>query len=314
MEDRTTIPESFTFVMNVSHLKDATRYTLAPGHELRRATPEEVLVIKDSMDTRDPAPMRYMLWECRWPHPGGTVEFLPPEEWRYFVIAFRESNITAVNLVGAFDLAPVELEVGHSILYQEFDGKVGYAVGRQPGRTLHVLEGAMDNKSFFVDVSAADVEAIQTIHRQLQQHDHRLVDLKRLATRLSELKSLRHSSPLRFLGYFAILESLLTHPPQLSDPYDSITRQVKKKIALLDHRWPRPLDYSPFGGAPPDAVWSKMYAYRSAVAHGVASDFARDFRVLKSADTALALIKETVKAVVRQALFEPQLLLDLREC
>jgi len=313
---RAAVPESYAFVMNVWHLKDAATYTLAPGHELRRARPEEILVIKDSIASRGPAPrLQYMhLWECQWPHPGGTIGFLPPEEWRYFVVAFRGSNSTAAELESAFDLAPVELEVGLTVVYHEFDGQVGHGVVWQPGRTFHVLDNAMYNKSFFVDVSAADIDAIQTIHRQLQEHDHRLVDVKRLATRLSQLKGLPHGSPLRFLGYFGLLESLLTHAPKPSDPYDSITRQVKKKVALLDHRWPRTLDYSPFGGASPDTVWSKMYTYRSQVAHGAAPEFTGELAVLRSHEAALALIKETVKAVIRQALTESQLLLDLREC
>ncbi len=58
-----------------------------------------------------------------------------------------------------------------------------------------------------------------------------------------QLKALPHFSPLRFLGYFAMLESLLTHAPNPSDPYDSITRQVQKRRALLElwpFRWGKP--------------------------------------------------------------------------
>ena len=313
---RATVPESYAFVMNVWHLKEAASYTLAPGHELRRATAEEILVIKDSIASRGPAPqLQYTyLWECQWPHPGGTIGLLPQEEWRYFVIAFKGSNGTIAELESAFDLAPLELEVGLRFVYHEVGGQVGHGVVWQPGRMFHVLENAMHDNSFFVDVSVGDIGAIQAIHRQLQQHDHRLVDLERLATCLSQLKGLPHSSPLRFLGYFAVLESLLTHAPKPSDPYDSITRQVKKKLALLGHRWPRALDYSPFGGAAPDTVWSKMYTYRSLLAHGAAPEFTRELAALRSHELALKLIKETVKAVIRQALTEPQLLLDLREC
>jgi hypothetical protein len=140
------------------------------------------------------------------------------------------------------------------------------------------------------------------------------VDVQLLALQLGQLKGLPHKSELRFLGYFAVLESLLTHTPKPSDPYDSITRQVKKKLALLDHRFPHSIDYAPFGGTSADVVWSKMYAYRSLVAHGGIPSFDGELQVLASHDAALTLIKETVKAVIRQALSEPQLVLDLRAC
>jgi len=116
------------------------------------------------------------------------------------------------------------------------------------------------------------------------------------------------------LGYFAILESLLTHPPKPTDPYESITRQVKKKIALLDNRWTDRIDYTRFAGTPPETVWKRMYHYRSALAHGAKPDFGRELSALQNAETALNLLKETVKAVIRYALLEPQLLVDLREC
>jgi hypothetical protein len=140
------------------------------------------------------------------------------------------------------------------------------------------------------------------------------MNVENLALQLNELKAFPHRSPLRFLGYFAILESLVTHSPQPADPYDSITRQVKKKLALLNSRFRWAIDYTPFGDVPPETIWNKMYAYRSNVAHGATPQFTGELAVLKNHETALALIKGTVKAVMRQALLEPELLLALREC
>jgi hypothetical protein len=116
------------------------------------------------------------------------------------------------------------------------------------------------------------------------------------------------------LGHFAVLEALLTHPPKPTDPYDSITRQVKKKLALLDRRSQPGIDYSSFAEANRETVWAKMYAYRSTLAHGGAPTFDGDLQVLESHDNALKLVKQTAKMVIRQALIEPQLLADLRDC
>jgi len=60
------LPESYAFVMNVWHLSDAASYTLAPGHELRRATADEVAVIKDTVKSLGPAPQ--LLYRDLWEH------------------------------------------------------------------------------------------------------------------------------------------------------------------------------------------------------------------------------------------------------
>jgi hypothetical protein len=301
--------ESFAFVLNVGRLIGAPSYSVAPGHELRRARPDEVAVIKDTIGFLGPNPtFRFKsLWEHQVPSQGAQVVRLPESEWRYFVIAFKGNNLLLSQLERAFDLAPLELEVGFTVLAQ---GGVVWL----PGRLFHVLEVARHDIPFGVDVSVGDIDEMRAIHSQLQGRDDSLINVQNLALQLGQLKALPHYSPLRFLGYFAILESLLTHAPKPSDPYDSITRQVRKKLSLLNNRFSRPIDYSRFSGAAADTIWARMYEYRSRVAHGDAPDFTKDLAVLRNQETALALIKETVKAVIRQALIEPQLLLALREC
>lgn len=42
-------PENFAFVLNVSRLIDAEAYTVAPGHTLRRATPDEQEIIRKTL-------------------------------------------------------------------------------------------------------------------------------------------------------------------------------------------------------------------------------------------------------------------------
>jgi len=164
---------------------------------------------------------------------------------------------------------------------------------------------------FFRNVTRADIEETKAIMSQLELGD---AQIQNLARQLQGLKGLPHDSSLRFLGYFALLESVLTHSPKPEDRYDSITRQVQKKLSLLNSRWARKIDYGPFAGATHEKIWSKMYEYRSKIAHGGTADFSNDLKVLKGVSEALTLIRETVKSVLRHALLEPQLLRDLREC
>jgi hypothetical protein len=314
-EDQNQALESFAFVMNVRRLIDAEEYILAPGHLLRRATDEEIISIQKNLELLVASPVfAYRLfWERALPYQG-TPEKAPRDEWRYFVVAFKGEYHTISRLIDVFDLGPVELEVGFTITYRNQNGVRLDSCSWHGTRLFHVLESAWNKEDFFVDVSSRDASEIAEICTQLETHNQGLLDVYRLCRRLGELKAFPHSSPLRFLGYFAVLESLITHAPKPSDPYDSITRQVKKKITLLENRWKKRLDYSAFGGASADTVWSKMYGYRSLLSHGGTTDFAGDLAILGDHDRALSLLKETVKSLVRHSLLEPQLLIDLRDC
>src|SRR5260370_10168530 len=220
--------DNYSFLMNVSQLIEAPRITLAPGHELRRATHDENTTIREILEKLGNTLRPHSAWQERRLR-DGRMEVLPEEEWRYYVIGFRESNNTLVGLEEACSLAPVELDIGFTVL-THMDGHPANGLMWHPGRLFQVINRATWSDFGFVEVTATDIETISAIHTRLQQHDARLVDVTRLVRQLQDLKALPQSAPLLFLGYFAVLESLLTHPPMPSDPYDSITRQVKKKV------------------------------------------------------------------------------------
>jgi len=305
----TNANENYAFVINVASI-GAEALTLAPGHTLRRATPEEMAVIKKWLEHNpsDWGPFApCATWECSWPATSGKIEQLPESEWRYFVIAFRGTNTTLLDIQTAADLATVEPEIGFEVL-----APYGFVV-QAPGRYQQAF-AARITPGWFLQITEENANEIAAICVQIQQAAGAPIDSKGVARRVGDLKNLSSRSPFRFLGYFAILESVLTHVPKPTDPYDSITRQIKGKLALLDNRWSPKIDYSPFSGAAAETVWTKMYAYRSVLAHGGTPDFKRELALLRDHAQAYRLIKETVKAVVRQTLIEPQLLSDLREC
>jgi hypothetical protein len=89
---------------------------------------------------------------------------------------------------------------------------------------------------------------------------------------------------------------------------------MKQKLALLNKRWKPPLDYSAFCGVSHEKIWSKMYGYRSAIAHGSTPNFVGELSVLGTAKNANLLIREAVRKTICQVLEEPQLLRDLQNC
>jgi hypothetical protein len=177
------------------------------------------------------------------------------------------------------------------------------------------IQQPSQTERLFVEIGREQAEQVAHIYDLTQQNDAKLIDFNGYISQLSALKGLPRDSPLRFRGYFALLEALLTHAPVPADPYDSITRQIKKKLTLLEHRLLYPIDYSGFSAEKHERIWAKMYDYRSKVAHGGEPNFTNEHnKPLKSHQCALNLVRETAKAVITQALREPQLILDLREC
>jgi hypothetical protein len=185
-----------------------------------------------------------------------------------------------------------------------------------PSRVFQVLEQASsEQEGFLQDLTEGDLTELATTYQRFEDHDKSIIDVGSYLEQLDQLRHLPFKSPMRFLGAFALLESLLTHAPNQTDPYDSITRQVKKKLALLDHRWEPSLSYEPFGQSSAETVWGKMYAYRSNLAHGTHPPFASNLAgVLVSHEAAMRLLQHTVKTALRHVLVEPLLMADLRDC
>lgn len=306
--------DNFAFVMNVSRLVGADAFTLVAGHQLRRATAQEIAIIEQNMSGLVPT-LPYLLrnpWKTKLEN--AKVHVLPPDEWRFFVIAFSGTNEKMVELEQAFVLAPGEIKVAFTCV--GFPGIPDGLPGAiwHPDRLLHALPASIGEQLAFIDIQAADIDEIADIHSRLQRSNSGSLDIKRYANELQSLQGLPQRSPLLFLGYFALLESLLTHAPDPKDPLDSITRQVKSKISLLNNRFKHPVDYTRCGAGNPETIWTKMYDYRSRLAHGDTPDFNARLAVLQDHQTALELLRETVKAALRHALVEPQLIADLRNC
>jgi hypothetical protein len=308
--------QNFAFVMNLGSL-DAESYEVIPGHVLRRATSAEIGEIKETISrlVASPfGPFETLLWQQEWPLPEDRpAKILTENEWRYFVIAFEGPNRLIGDIQTAMDLSKAELEIGFSLV-SHFGLMGGRGVIFHAGRLFQKHQFAQCNEDFFIPVTNADISEITSNFDLLRNDSEKASTAKRVAGELGQLKGFPESSPLRDLGYFTLLEALLTHPPDPNDRHETLTNQIKRKIALLNNRWETPLDYAAFGENKPDKIWAKMYSYRSAIAHGDVPDFAKDLKLLKDREEASKLVKQAAKAVIRQALLEPQLVLDLREC
>jgi hypothetical protein len=142
------VQEGYAFVMNLRSLGTAPSYILAPGHELKRATSAQIAEIKKTLMAINPSAgfPPFHLWEQQLPLGQGASVFLNDESaWRYFVINYSGTNQVVGDLQVVFDLVPLELEIGFTLVKT---GQ-GYGCIWTPARTFHVLGSAIFTHNTF---------------------------------------------------------------------------------------------------------------------------------------------------------------------
>lgn len=133
-----------------------------------------------------------------------------------------------------------------------------------------------------------------------------------------ELKFVSTRRPLYVLGLFSIIEGLLT-TPQDDTTGNSLTHQIKEKLTLFGNRFPKPIDFKVHlpGTKQLDfkKVVSRLYQYRSTVAHGSPIDFETgELKDLQRHDFVCAFLRVLVRRLIVQAINEPALFRDIKRC
>jgi hypothetical protein len=313
----------FCLLANVKQIVESEPFEVTPGVLLRPAQEDEALTFKELLSIatrRDSPPYRYrnpyeigLVHESISPDLTRTRYYdLPAEEHRYCVAAFTESNIPLYHVIDASVLTSRELAAGI-----EVTGKLaGFEFGLGWGSQLRIMDETRIDDGCLITLERNHLEDLKLVASKLQQHKDDNLGLLPALRQFQELNAIPVTSPLRFLGYFAILESLITHEQKANDPYSSLTRQVRQKMLLLGRRVKLPFLYERLeqGQSKLETIWNTLYGYRSAIAHGGLIDFSSKFKILGSPEQAVNFIKAATASVMRHALDEPELISDLREC
>ncbi len=118
-------------------------------------------------------------------------------------------------------------------------------------------------------------------------------------------------TPMKILGYFTVMESILTHKPDPNDPTDSISRQLKHNLKFVNGRLNscgRSLGFEDFEGTTVDTMINKLYSYRSAIAHGNSTEEFTN-AILKKRTTEPSTyddlwVHDWMRRIIRRILFE----------
>lgn len=245
---------------------------------------------------------------------------LKPEEYRYLVVKPKLKGETKFDKISeAFRLSSCDLWADSilsnineqiSIIFHP-DQVSGYFGYHKPTRIP-------------LNVNWKQIDEIVRLRENL--NEEKFSHIKYAIKMFKDNDSIDDKSYLKHLGYFAIIESLLSHVPNPSDSYDSISRQLKRNLILLNNRVEGEtnllIEY--FDKINADKVISKLYSYRSKIAHGAnAEDELKSLCLLRKKGISEEwnsnprewiswYLRLLVKGLLIHALREPQLVTDLK--
>lgn len=308
-----TIQGCWAFVLNQIDIDAELPFAFTEDCSIHKATDEQTQQIKKILSEKVGCsgwcqPTQFYEYDAVRDGASTSLNQLPATEWRYYVVSTCDNGHTNNNLHMASNISAAPLEISALIFYLKagFGWRSGILqrnFDQFPMPVSHIgKEDLLDIAEVYQSYITFDKEAFPEITRAMNMFD--------------SLSFLQKNSTFHVLGLFAIIEMLITHNPKLEDRGDSITHQMQSKIPLLSRRFQEKLDYPfYFQDGSEKKVWSALYKYRSAMAHGGVSDFASsELRILKDANNADAFLREVVKRLLRHSLKEPQLYRDLRNC
>ncbi|OCC17801.1 hypothetical protein AS590_05925 [Prescottella equi] len=295
------------------------------GWTIDRASAEEVnlirppLVALSQLATQRPAPKNEAT--IRAEHTGQISFYrydLPADAWRYTVIRpnghqFDERH----KLNQVLRICPSDLRI------------VGWADWQDDPKSAEIIFDVAETGHYLRRIwwtnpapPIADFARAREIHELRRAlDDEKYPEIARALALFVQLDQLDDFMDAKLLGHFTVLESLLSHAPDKYDPVDSITRQLKRNLVLLDHRMPlnENLELDQFGkNATGEQVISKLYSIRSAAAHGGSNEPAvrwlndRTPSGWSWSDNINGYVRKLTQRVLVAALREPQLVSDLR--
>jgi hypothetical protein len=314
----------FHFIATVLDVKIPLPVDITPTLRLDRATDTQLEVIHQFLEAAHEVGSRWSnryYYESKWVKERPTdrhskIVQQPKEKWRYYVINFLGTNIEVSRFFSIADLVfPYLTSYAGCLTSEEFGqgerrGRVNDPLGSQSFYSYHMLLDSSPRP-----LNRKCLRKLQELLRKYDKLDKdkhegilRAVEYHTNIHRLSPLNNLH------VLGLFMIIEMLLTHNPNDKEIGDSLSHQIRTKIALLSPRFTTPLDYSAFGkGCSPDKLWGSLYAYRSCIAHGNHIDFSKGtLKVLKDSKTADEFLIGATKTILVHALIEPDLINALK--
>lgn len=311
------VTDSFAFILTPIKPEIELDIEIIDGVYLSKATEDEITKIKSYIASYGPSLKRtYYEAEAGRSGSGGLVfRYLPPSEWRYFVLRFNYNPLSWNDLAKVLGISKEELHLGKGFTVSgEYPGEFYKNAPTDYNYWDRLMHRAEPPQIAIIGVD--EIAEYSKLYSLYKESTKSFPWLENVLEMFRDLEGIPVFDRLYSVGLFITLEALITHAPGERETGDSISRQLTSKMRLLEHRVDGPFDQSMFISAmSPETLWKKLYKFRSSLAHGGTPDFSsKDLKALQNRDAVNLFMRDTLKALIRGALKEPQLYEDLKNC
>ncbi len=236
--------------------------------------------------------------------------------WKYWLLHDDEGGDKVIDFDRVLKLVTPAIELAVRLIFsQNKERKISFGHSTIQYQVGERHWGMQKVNHYTSKVGLELLEKLRDLYLRLKEVEENYKFINNALKTFNDLYLVTNYSNLRVVGYFSVIEALITHSPRLTETLDSISHQIRGKMTLLNKRFDIPVDFSAyFCDLSNKTVWSKLYTFRSKVAHGENTDFSKKLSVLKDRETVFNFLENICKSLLRYSLTEPQLLMDLKEC
>jgi len=316
--------KSFCFIINILDVKSDLPFEIIPNHWIEKADKNQIEIIDKFLDenttfTMDDIPSLYKSEIKKSVIDGGAIsiaqKLLPEDKYRYYILSFTGNNSEIFILRNALNLLKNDLDLGFSY-YKDPESIIDihhYQTGTLDALTMARHFCMKPNLKEPTILNIDDLNEIKEIYKAIKENDiiekHEIIWNALINSLL--VKILPPITDLKIVGYFSIIESILTHKPTPCDKNDSILKQINTKIPLIKKYFKREIDYnSYFESENETRIWNTLYNLRSRIAHG------NKFNYKKHKTNRLKVMnffKEFIKPLLIMAIENPAYIKELKE-
>lgn len=325
------------YITNLCDFAIPLPHEVIPGFVLRKASASEREYISRFLATYAGQELNPHEYRWNFERGRGASRLSDPEEWRYHVIEYpadfpwfrladkqkqKEKEATTVS-----DIFLEAVRVSDARLHCPI---IGVPNPTKDSRcptvcwtpeelaTLHGrISATLDHEKGIRSVGKEALDdAAAAFHRLRNlKGDHLMI--RDAIKRYQQSLALNAASQLRILAQFGTIEFLITHKPKPTETGDSLSRQLRSKLPLVARRFREEMSpEASFELPKKDSGWDALYELRSRIAHDGPKEVKACLseKNLKSVSAAAAFLDEFARRLIRYALDEPQLILDLKKC
>lgn len=312
------------FILNHIDVKGDLPLQIIPDHTFRKAHKNEIEEIEKVLSISQPPATninreRYRSIIRSEESEGRTsynFEKLSESDWKYWVIAFNGWNEKLHEIEKCALLLEPDLDFGFQILY-EYEYQTG-EVAAHTYMPINLVEKYTSHENSMTNAKEISTNELKKISKFYELTCNLKPEYSYINHALENFLSIRRipeRSELLVVGYFSIIEALITHAPRLTETLDSIGHQIRNKQVLLRKKFSRKIANDLyFKDASELKIWQKLYSYRSCLAHGNIPDFSKEFQILVDNRSILAFLKENIKELFKIALNDPEFMTDFKKC